>query len=74
MPRGDARLTYRRNNPYNTKSNRVRVSRTPGNKLVYLHEKKRGTAPKCGYVIDPPRASLSLRDREHDHPAANKRP
>ena len=26
----------------------VRVSRTPGNRRVYLHEKKLGTQPKCG--------------------------
>lgn len=33
---------------YNTKSNKVRITRTPGGKLRYLHIKKRGTAPKCG--------------------------
>ena len=42
------RLTYRRRQPYNTKSNKVRVSKTPGGELRYLHIKKRGTAPKCG--------------------------
>ncbi|KAG5461107.1 MAG: hypothetical protein BJ554DRAFT_6749 [Olpidium bornovanus] len=54
------RLTYRRRLSYNTKSNRVRVVKTPadcpralpfpiaGGKLVYHHIKKRGTAPKCG--------------------------
>lgn len=26
----------------------VRVSKTPGNRTVYLHEKKLGTQPKCG--------------------------
>lgn len=31
-----------------TRDTVVRVSRTPGNKLVYIHEKKRGTQPKCG--------------------------
>lgn len=33
---------------YNTKSNKVRVVKTPGGKLRYLHIKKAGTAPKCG--------------------------
>jgi len=35
-------------NSYNTRSNKVRVTKTPGGKLRYLHIKKRGTAPKCG--------------------------
>lgn len=42
------RVTYRRRNGYNTKSNRVRVVKTPGGRLVYHHLKKRGTVPKCG--------------------------
>jgi len=33
---------------YNTKSNKVRVVKTPGGELRYLHIKKAGTAPKCG--------------------------
>lgn len=43
-----SRLTYRKRNPYNTRSNRVRVIKTPGGKLRYLHIKKQGTVPKCG--------------------------
>ncbi|KAL8892717.1 MAG: hypothetical protein Q9215_000466 [Flavoplaca cf. flavocitrina] len=50
------RLTYRRRNPeshtdrnsYNTRSNKVRVVKTPGGKLQYQHLKKRGSPPKCG--------------------------
>jgi ribosomal protein L34E len=42
------RVTLRKRQPYNTKSNRRRVVKTPGGKLVYHHLKKRGTAPKCG--------------------------
>lgn len=42
------RLTYRRRNSYNTKSNRVKIIKTPGGKLAYLHVGKKGTAPKCG--------------------------
>jgi ribosomal protein L34E len=42
------RVTYRRNNPYNTKSNRTRVIKTPGGKTRLLHIKKPGTVPKCG--------------------------
>merc|ERR1711900_9549 len=42
------RLTFRRRLSYNTKSNRRKVSKTPGGKLVYLYVKKLGTTPKCG--------------------------
>ena len=38
----------RRRQPYNTRSNKVRVVKTPGGELRYLHLKKKGTAPKCG--------------------------
>ncbi len=31
---GDKRITYRRRKAYNTKSNKVRVARTPGGKLA----------------------------------------
>ncbi|KAL8797059.1 MAG: hypothetical protein Q9195_000830 [Heterodermia aff. obscurata] len=33
---------------YNTRSNKVRVIKTPGGKLRYQHVKKRGSPPKCG--------------------------
>jgi large subunit ribosomal protein L34e len=42
------RVTLRKRQPYNTKSNRRRQVKTPGGKLVYHHLKKPGTAPKCG--------------------------
>ncbi|XP_025078301.1 60S ribosomal protein L34-like [Pomacea canaliculata] len=42
------RLTLRRRLSYNTKSNRRRVSKTPGGKLVYLYTKKLGNTPRCG--------------------------
>ncbi|CDW54729.1 Ribosomal L34e domain containing protein [Trichuris trichiura] len=42
------RLVLRRRLSYNTPSNRRRVSKTPGNRLVYLYPKKPGNAPKCG--------------------------
>ncbi|WEW58910.1 hypothetical protein PRK78_004378 [Emydomyces testavorans] len=44
----NTRLQYRRRNPYKTRSNKVRVIKTPGGELRYLHIKKKGTAPKCG--------------------------
>ncbi|KAK7725394.1 60S ribosomal protein L34B [Botryosphaeria dothidea] len=42
------RLTYVCTLHYNTRSNKVRVIKTPGGQLRYLHIKKKGTAPKCG--------------------------
>ncbi|XP_075240137.1 large ribosomal subunit protein eL34-like [Convolutriloba macropyga] len=41
------RLCYRRQNTYNTKSNKRRLVKTPGNKLVYLHRNKMGRVPRC---------------------------
>lgn len=42
------RVTLRKRNPYNTTSNKRRVVKTPGGRLVYHHIKKNATAPKCG--------------------------
>ena len=42
------RLTYRRHNRYNTKSNKQRILRTPGGRLVYQHVQKKAKGPKCG--------------------------
>ncbi|KAJ8022446.1 60S ribosomal protein L34 [Holothuria leucospilota] len=42
------RLTYRRRHSYNTKSNKVRIVKTPGGRLVYQYVKKKVSAPKCG--------------------------
>ncbi|XP_071829212.1 uncharacterized protein [Apostichopus japonicus] len=42
------RMTYRRRHPYKTRSNKVRIVRTPGGRLVYHYLKKRVSPPKCG--------------------------
>ncbi|EAU83805.1 60s ribosomal protein l34-b [Coprinopsis cinerea okayama7 len=42
------RVTLRKRNPYNSTSNRRRVVKTPGGKLVYHHIRKPAAAPKCG--------------------------
>lgn len=42
------RVTYRRRLSYNTKSNKIRVVKTPGGKLNVQYVKKRTAAPKCG--------------------------
>merc|ERR1712212_1352895 len=42
------RLTYRRTLSYNTSSNRRKIVKTPGGRLVYQHIGKLAKAPKCG--------------------------
>ena len=41
------RLTYRRRHSYATKSNKQRILRTPGGKLVYQLAKKKTSHPTC---------------------------
>ncbi|XP_045151008.1 60S ribosomal protein L34-like [Echinops telfairi] len=49
------RLTYRRRLSYNTASNKTRLSRTPGNRTVYLYTKKVGKVPKSACGVCPGR-------------------
>uniref|UniRef100_A0A7S1M9W6 Large ribosomal subunit protein eL34 n=1 Tax=Alexandrium catenella TaxID=2925 RepID=A0A7S1M9W6_ALECA len=42
------RLTYRRKVRYNTQSNKQKIVKTPGGKLVFHHQKKRAKGPHCG--------------------------
>ncbi|CAG62862.1 uncharacterized protein GVI51_M12375 [Nakaseomyces glabratus] len=42
------RVTFRRRNPYNTRSNKIKVVKTPGGILRAQHVKKLATRPKCG--------------------------
>ncbi|XP_043835119.1 60S ribosomal protein L34-like [Dromiciops gliroides] len=49
------RLTYCRRMSYNTTSNKIRLSRTPGNRIVYLYTKKVGKAPKSACSMCPGR-------------------
>jgi len=43
------RLTYRRRHAYATKSNRTRVVKTPGGRLVVQYQKKPTKHPRCGF-------------------------
>ena len=68
------RITYRRRLSYNTRSNRRKITRTPGGKLVFQYLKKRPSVPKCPMTgiklkgIKPTRPSdrprLSLRHKK----------
>lgn len=42
------RLHYRRRLSYNTRSNKVRIVKTPGGKLTYIYATKKAGTPKCG--------------------------
>ncbi|GAX76512.1 hypothetical protein CEUSTIGMA_g3958.t1 [Chlamydomonas eustigma] len=42
------RLTYRRRHAYHTASNRTRIVKTPGGKLVYQYVKKQSSPAICG--------------------------
>jgi large subunit ribosomal protein L34e len=44
---GADRSQQRRRKSYNTSSNNVRIIKTPGGRLRYLHIKKKGSPPKC---------------------------
>ncbi|GLE10474.1 hypothetical protein PINS_up022596 [Pythium insidiosum] len=44
----NVRVTYRRRHSYATKSNGIRVVKTPGGKLVAQTRKKAAAGPKCG--------------------------
>ncbi|KAK1072881.1 60S ribosomal protein L34B [Friedmanniomyces endolithicus] len=59
------RLTYRRRQPYNTVSNKVRIIRTPGGEHRYLNVKKKGSAPKCGDCGMKLSGIPALRPREY---------
>eukprot|EP00475_Leptophrys_vorax_P017082 TRINITY_DN2360_c0_g1_i1.p1 TRINITY_DN2360_c0_g1~~TRINITY_DN2360_c0_g1_i1.p1 ORF type:complete len:145 (+),score=45.62 TRINITY_DN2360_c0_g1_i1:66-500(+) len=47
------RISYRRRHCYNTRSNKIKLVRTPGNKLVVHYLPKRGGVPKCGDCSKP---------------------
>lgn len=60
------RLTYRRRHSYNTRSNKTRVVRTPGNRLTLHYIKKKAKGPRCGdcgSVLAGVRFSCSLSRR-----------
>ncbi|CAH6723972.1 60S ribosomal protein L34-B [[Candida] jaroonii] len=59
------RVTFRRRNPYNTKSNKIKVVKTPGGKLIAHHLKKVASRPKCGDCGDALSGISTLRPREY---------
>ncbi|XP_072804343.1 large ribosomal subunit protein eL34-like [Vicugna pacos] len=49
-------LTNHRRLPYSAASNKTRLSRTPGNRVVYLYTKKVGKASKSACGVCPGRS------------------
>lgn len=58
------RVTLRKQNPYNTRSNRRTVVKTPGGVVRTQHLKKLVSPPRCGDCHAPLAGIKSLRPRE----------
>eukprot|EP01099_Mayorella_cantabrigiensis_P000611 TRINITY_DN1268_c0_g1_i1.p1 TRINITY_DN1268_c0_g1~~TRINITY_DN1268_c0_g1_i1.p1 ORF type:complete len:117 (-),score=13.34 TRINITY_DN1268_c0_g1_i1:69-419(-) len=43
----DSRVTYRRRHAYNTASNKTKIVKTPGGRLVVQYRKKLAKGPSC---------------------------
>ncbi|XP_046687423.1 60S ribosomal protein L34-like, partial [Homalodisca vitripennis] len=67
------RLTYRRRLSYNTKSNRRRIVRTPGGRLVYQYLKKPKKIPRCGQCKDKLRGIQPARPMERSRMCRRKK-
>ncbi|CAG7815017.1 unnamed protein product [Allacma fusca] len=63
------RLTLRRRLSYNTASNKRRIVRTPGGRLVYQYVKKAKQIPKCGHCKVKLRGVAPARSRERSQQA-----
>ncbi|GAW12060.1 hypothetical protein ANO14919_014160 [Xylariales sp. No.14919] len=61
----DNRVVYRRRTPYNTKSQRTRLIRTPGGELRVLHVDKKASRVKCGDCGSALSGIPSLRPRQY---------
>ncbi|CAI6455249.1 ASN_HP2_G0025640.mRNA.1.CDS.1 [Saccharomyces cerevisiae] len=59
------RVTFRRRNPYNTRSNKIKVVKTPGGILRAQHVKKLATRPKCGDCGSALQGISTLRPRQY---------
>ncbi|VEN64714.1 unnamed protein product [Callosobruchus maculatus] len=67
------RLVFRRRLSYNTKSNRRRIVRTPGGKLVYQYLKKPKKIPRCGQCKDRLRGIIPARSQERSRLCRRKK-
>jgi len=61
------RLHYRRRHSYNTRSNKRRIVKTPGGRVVYQYRKKVGAIPHCGDCKRILRGITPARPRNRAH-------
>ncbi|ODV89133.1 hypothetical protein CANCADRAFT_45594 [Tortispora caseinolytica NRRL Y-17796] len=67
------RLTLRTRKSYNTKSNNVKVVKTPGGKLRYLRVKKAAGRPRCGDCGIPLPGIAAVRPRKYSKLSKTKK-
>jgi large subunit ribosomal protein L34e len=59
------RLIHRHRHTYSTRSNKTRIVRTPGGKLVYQYRAKKAAVPKCGDCGHALNGIPALRPKEY---------
>ena len=67
------RLTYRRHNRYNTRSNKTRVVRLPGGRNILQNTQKTTNIPKCGDCKKPLQGVPAIRPVKLARIARHKR-
>lgn len=59
------RLVHRHRHTYNTRSNKTKIVKTPGGRLVYQYRTKKAAAPKCGDCGHALHGVPALRPKEY---------
>eukprot|EP00892_Ulva_mutabilis_P001869 jgi/Ulvmu1/11683/UM008_0093.1 len=67
------RLTYRRRHCYATRSNKTRVVKTPGGRLVVQYRTKKASFPKCPVTGQRLAGIKALRPSEYSNKRMSKR-
>ncbi|XP_018321750.2 60S ribosomal protein L34 [Agrilus planipennis] len=67
------RLVFRRRLSYNTNSNKRKIVRTPGGRLVYQYLKKPKKVPRCGQCKDKLRGIIPARSHERSRMSRRKK-
>ncbi|KAL0584085.1 hypothetical protein ABG067_006075 [Albugo candida] len=61
----ERRVQFRRRHSYATKSNKIKVIKTPGGKLTAQYRKKRASGPSCGDCKQSLKGIAHLRPKEY---------